>query len=106
MGDSDSPSDEESPSENETAHMCFMAQGDDIGSSSKIDTEKLLDAFNVLYEKYKNVKVKSKDMTLNIDQLNSVNDTLIEEGKKLVFANEELDKKKYRTEYELRTNEI
>ena len=73
--------------------MCFMAQGDDIDSSSEIDTEELLDAFNVLYEKYKNLKVKSKDMTLNIDQLNSINDTLIEEGKKLVFANEELDQK-------------
>ena len=73
--------------------MCFMAQGDDIGSSSKIDTKELLDAFNVLYEKYKNLKIKSKDMTLNINQLNTVNDTLIEEGKKLVFANEELDQK-------------
>ena len=64
--------------------MCFMAQDDDPCSSLEIDIEELLDAFNDLYEKYKNLKVKSKNMTLNIDQLNSVNNSLIEEGKKLV----------------------
>ena len=91
--DSDSSSDEESPSENESADMYFMAQGDNPCSSPEIDTEELLDAFNDLYEKYKNLKVKSKNMTLNIDHLNSVNDSLIEEGKKMVLENEELDQK-------------
>ena len=57
--ESDSSSDEESSSDGEKAHMCFMAQDDELVSSPNTEEftiDELLDAFNELYEKYKSLK--------------------------------------------------
>ena len=80
--------------QNKTANICFMAQGDEVFSTSLLnsnfDIDELFDAYNELMIEFKKLHKKRKETNLLNEKINNQLEELAKEKNKLALDNETL----------------